>query len=106
MVRVGHSVPASGRDSYLFGEVRVDFFNMGVQGPSEYIVQVTRHIQAVWVEQHAVQFHVLLCVVAQNLHEALQERRLHSWIALFHATPCFCEFCLVLRISTTRFPKS
>lgn len=79
MVRAEHSVPASGRDSYLFGEVRVDFFNTGVQGPSEYTVQVTRHVQAVWVEQHAVQLHVL-CVVTQNLHETLQERRSQYYI--------------------------
>lgn len=80
MVREGHSIPASGQDSYLIGEVRVNFFNMGVQGPSEYTVQVTRHVQAIWVEQHAVQFHILLCVVARNLHEALQERRSQYYI--------------------------
>lgn len=75
MVITGHNIPASCRNSYLFGEVRVNSFNMGVQGPSEYIIQVTRRVQAVRVEQHAVKLHVLLRVVPQNLHEALQEYR-------------------------------
>ena len=48
---------------------------MGVQGPSEYIIQLSEGVQPVWVEQRTMQFHILLCAISQHLHEALQKQK-------------------------------
>jgi len=48
---------------------------MGVQSPSEYIIQLSKGVQPVWVEQHTMQFHILLCAISQQLHEALQKQK-------------------------------
>lgn len=49
---------------------------MGVQGPLEYTVQATRSVQAVWVEQHAVQLCILLSAIHQHLKETLWKMKL------------------------------
>jgi len=60
---------------YLFRKIRINFCSMGVQGPSDYIIQLSKGVQPVWVEQHTMQFHILLCAISQHLHEALQKQK-------------------------------
>jgi hypothetical protein len=60
---------------YLFRKIRINFCSVGVHGPSEYTIHLSEGVQPVWVEQHMMQFHILLCVISQHLHEALQKQK-------------------------------
>ena len=65
------------------------------QGPSEYIIQLSEGVQPVWVEQHTMQFHILLCAISQHLHKALQKQKVPVSAESIFLSTAQWELCIM-----------
>ena len=73
-MKSSNTLASFNENCYLFGKIRIKFCSVGVQSTSERIIQTSWGVQPVRVEQHTMQFNILLCAISHHFHEALQKQ--------------------------------